>query len=148
LENYVRRQAAWSGRTDASCFQVILRDMQAATGLGKPVIMSLLGPILALAVFLDVNPQALCTVVGVSYPAWASIRAIESHDKSDGRWGRLGATDAARRRHAMAHVLGCVFWIEHYGGVSVGVVGVVRFSLRGWPAGRLTRAACFRFTLR
>ena len=63
--------------------QALLRAGEQRFRVRKMTLVAMLAPALAIFYFLDLGPQALCTIVGYAYPAVASMRAIESSSKAD-----------------------------------------------------------------
>lgn len=64
-----------------------LHDMEDATGVRKVHIVMLFGMTVLLLRFLGYGGNAVCNLVGYGYPAFASMRAIESkRSQDDTQW--------------------------------------------------------------
>lgn len=60
-----------------------LQDLEAWTGLKKVTLLSLTGPTLLYLRFAGFGPEVVCNLVGFTYPAIASLRAIKSKGTND-----------------------------------------------------------------
>jgi len=68
---------------EKNAFTDVLEKIEAKTNVRRLYIVLGLGAFLALYLMVGYGAQFLCNFLGFLYPAYASVKAIESHDKED-----------------------------------------------------------------